>query len=222
MQYRCTAGLTIDNAVIALLAQHKITSEHAILADVNVHSIRRQGDMTVSTNIDRFWQALNKRPTGRTKAISNIPSTSVSASKHPSPASADSADQHSDQLQQLQITRQVLPAGSQLTYEDLERVLQRDLQSLKAPAPARRCQALRNLKAIFCSPAPLLQLTTAVMLLGAMLQEVTLAAKPLAEAQILQEATEHLLAKPLLLCAADKSEACRDLAISLLLGLLQV
>ena len=60
------------------------------------------------------------------------------------------------------------------------------------------------------------------MLLGAMLQEVTLAAKPVAEAQILQEATEHLLAKPLLLCAADKSEACRDLAISLLLSLLQV
>ena len=112
--------------------------------------------MTVSTNIDRFWQQLNKRPTGRTKATVNILSTSVSASKHPSPASADSADQHSDQLQQLQVTRQVLSAGPQLTYEDFERVLQRDLQSLKAPAPARRCQALRNLKASFGPPAPLL------------------------------------------------------------------
>lgn len=47
---------------------------------------------------------------------------------------------------------------------------------------------------------------------------------PLAVAQpkILLEATEHLLAKPLLLSAADKSESCRDLAIQLLLKLLQV
>ena len=45
---------------------------------------------------------------------------------------------------------------------------------------------------------------------------------PLAEVRTLQEATEHLLTKPLLLSTADKSERCRDLAISLLLSLLQV
>ena len=56
----------------------------------------------------------------------------------------------------------------------------------------------------------------------AMLQAVMLAPDPVAEAKTLQEATEHLLAKPLLLSAAEKSEACRSLAIQLLLSLLQV
>lgn len=40
--------------------------------------------------------------------------------------------------------------------------------------------------------------------------------------QIVQEATEHLLAKPLLLGLGDKSEACRELAINMLIALLQV
>lgn len=39
---------------------------------------------------------------------------------------------------------------------------------------------------------------------------------------VIQEATEHLLAKPLLLGLGDKSEACRELAINLLISLLQV
>ncbi len=39
---------------------------------------------------------------------------------------------------------------------------------------------------------------------------------------VIQEATEHLLAKPLLLALGDKSEACRELAINMLISLLQV
>ena len=39
---------------------------------------------------------------------------------------------------------------------------------------------------------------------------------------VVQEATEHLLAKPLLLALGDKSEACRELAINMLISLLQV
>lgn len=39
---------------------------------------------------------------------------------------------------------------------------------------------------------------------------------------VIQEATEHLLAKPLLLGLGDKSEACRELAINMLISLLQV
>ena len=39
---------------------------------------------------------------------------------------------------------------------------------------------------------------------------------------LVQEVTEHLLVKPLLLALADKSEACRELAIKLLIELLQV
>lgn len=42
------------------------------------------------------------------------------------------------------------------------------------------------------------------------------------QASILQEAAEHLVAKPLLLCLGDKSEACREAAINLLVSLLQV
>jgi len=38
---------------------------------------------------------------------------------------------------------------------------------------------------------------------------------------VIQEATEHLLAKPLLLGLGDKSEACRELAINTLISLLQ-
>jgi len=39
---------------------------------------------------------------------------------------------------------------------------------------------------------------------------------------VVQETTEHLLAKPLLLSLEGKSEACRELAINLLISLLQV
>ncbi len=39
---------------------------------------------------------------------------------------------------------------------------------------------------------------------------------------VIQEATEHLLAKPLLLGLGDKSEACRELSINMLISLLQV
>ena len=39
--------------------------------------------------------------------------------------------------------------------------------------------------------------------------------------EVMQEATEHLLAKPLLLTLADKSQACRDFAIRLLIDLLR-
>lgn len=39
---------------------------------------------------------------------------------------------------------------------------------------------------------------------------------------VLQEATQHLIAKPLLLRLGDKSEACREAAIQALIGLLQV
>ena len=39
---------------------------------------------------------------------------------------------------------------------------------------------------------------------------------------VVQEATEHLVAKALLLCLGDKSEACREAAATLLIGLLQV
>lgn len=42
------------------------------------------------------------------------------------------------------------------------------------------------------------------------------------QASVLQEATEHLIAKPLLLCLGDKSEACREAAINMLVSLLQV
>ena len=42
------------------------------------------------------------------------------------------------------------------------------------------------------------------------------------QANVLREATEHLVGKPLLLCLADKSEACREAAIRMLVSLLQV
>ena len=38
----------------------------------------------------------------------------------------------------------------------------------------------------------------------------------------IQQATEHLVAKPLLLCLEDKSEACKEAAATLLTKLLQV
>lgn len=49
-----------------------------------------------------------------------------------------------------------------------------------------------------------------------------LATSPVAAPAVLQEITEHVLAKPLLLVAADKSEVCRQQALQLLLNLLQV
>ena len=42
------------------------------------------------------------------------------------------------------------------------------------------------------------------------------------QASVLQEATEHLIAKPLLLRLGDKTEACREAAINMLVSLLQV
>ena len=109
--------------------------------------------MTVSPDIDKVWQALNKRPAPRAKSTTTAGVVPDNAGKDASKAARSSVKHPQQELQSLQITTQIttcaLPAESQLTYEDLERKLQRDLESLKAQAVASRIRALRNLKASF-------------------------------------------------------------------------
>ena len=97
----------------------------------------------VSTDVNKIWQQLNQRPARRLKPAKLGTVLSDFASNNASRSPAKSPDP-TDQLQQLQIARS---AGSYLTYEDLQRALQKDLQSLKASSSAHRCQALRNLTA---------------------------------------------------------------------------
>lgn len=58
--------------------------------------------------------------------------------------------------------------------------------------------------------------------LNAALMPQALVLDPGLQVTVIQEAAEHLVAKPLLLCLGDKSEACREAAIQLLVSLLQV
>lgn len=103
--------------------------------------------MTVSTNVEKFWQELNRSACPRKKVDKLVQPSSVSALAQRVQPAADTPDHPSDHLQQLSISSRILSAGSHAAYEDLERILQRDVQGLKAPALAHRRQALRNLQA---------------------------------------------------------------------------
>lgn len=103
----------------------------------------QSGAQVVRTDVDKFWQQLNKKPAERRtpaklrELLPDSPSQQATRfpTKFPDPV---------DQLQKLQVARS---AGSYLAYEDLQSALQKDLQRLRAPSPAHRCQALHNLTA---------------------------------------------------------------------------
>ncbi|KAL0039469.1 hypothetical protein WJX79_009522 [Trebouxia sp. C0005] len=155
--------------------------------------------MTVVRDVDTIWRELNQKKLP--KSSSNVKADAAI----PNPVLKDSAvtgsvhDRSDQQSQDLVTTSTNAPATadcSQLDLDGIEQRLQRDLQALKAPAALARCQALRHITVLVLESA--LPVT------------------------VIQEATEHLLAKPLLLGLGDKSEAFRMLAINMLIRLLQV
>lgn len=107
--------------------------------------------MTVSANVDKYWQELNKGACARNKLTRSVQTSSDPSGSPNSRSRAASTDQPSDQLQQLQIRSHPCPAGVHLAYEDLQSFLQRDLQALKAPAAAQQRQALQNLQVLLVS-----------------------------------------------------------------------
>ena len=179
--------------------------------------------MTGSRDVDSFWQKLNKRPDTKnrtkTKLVPNADSANSKQKSSPQNAQVDHSDHHL-----LSLTPTSKDTGSakckDLRLESVEQHIQRPLQMLKDPAAAVRLRGLQSLKVGRCSQPSLYMPTAAypdaVLLLQAVLFHTEL------QASVMQEATEHLVAKPLLLCLGDKSEACREAAINMLVSLLQV
>lgn len=179
--------------------------------------------MTVSRDIDSFWQQLNKRPDKKDRikveVVSNADSAELKPRSYPQSPQVD----HSDHCH-LSLLPTSKDIGSEeckdLSLANLEQRIQRPLQMLKDPAAAVRLRGLQSMKACHCLHLrlcmPMAAHPDAALVLQAIMPDADL------QAGVMQEATEHLVAKPLLLCLGDKSEACREAAINMLVSLLQV
>ena len=179
--------------------------------------------MTVSGDIDSFWQKLNKRPDikNRTKAkfVLNVDSAGSKPTSKPQSAQSD----HSDH-RYLSLAPTSKDTGSvacnDLSLKSVEQHIQRPLQMVKDPAAAVRLRGLQSMKVGLCLYLrlcmPMAAHSDTILMLQAIMLDTEL------QVSVMQEATEHLVAKPLLLCLGDKSEACREAAINLLVSLLQV
>ena len=179
--------------------------------------------MTVSRDIDSFWQQLNKRPDKKNKTnvkiVSNADPAELKPISYPQSPQVDHSDHY--RLSLVPTSKDIgSAAGKDLSLDGLEQCIQRPLQMLKDPAAAVRLRGLQSMKAghrlhpSLCMP--MAAHPDAVLMLQALLFKTQL------QASVMQEETEHLVAKPLLLCLGDKSEACREAAINMLVSLLQV
>lgn len=105
--------------------------------------------MTVSRDIDKFWQELNKRPTKTNKQT--CVKLSDADSTHLKPLSNTVSPQSDRYDHNLSLT---VPASKEagstvckdLDLESLEQHIQRPLQMLKDPAAAVRSRGLQRMK----------------------------------------------------------------------------
>lgn len=105
--------------------------------------------MTVSRDIDKFWQELNNRPTKTDKQTLVKLSDAGSTQLKPLSSKVSPQVDHSDHSLSLTVPASK-EAGStvcrDLNVENLEQHIQRPLQMLKDPAAAVRSRGLHRLK----------------------------------------------------------------------------
>lgn len=179
--------------------------------------------MTISRDIDRFWQKLNKRPEAKNRTKAKVVSNAGIAESKPTSNPQNPQVDHTD-LHHLSLLPTSINTGSaeckDLSMDSLDHRMKRPLQMLKDPATAVRLRGLQSMRVGHCVHPRLYMLMAAhpdaILMLQALMFDTEI------QASVMQEATEHLVAKPLLLCLGDKSEACRETAINMLVSLLQV
>ena len=176
--------------------------------------------MTVSLDIDSFWQKLNERPVTKNRTKAKVVSNAGSAGSKPtSNPQVDHTDLHHLSLLPTSINT-ASGECKDLSLVSLEQRMKRPLQMLKDPAAAVRLRGLQSMRVGHCVH-PTLYMPMAAHLDPTLMLQVVMFDTEL-QYSVMQEATEHVVAKPLLLCLGDKSEACREAAMNMLVSLLQV
>ena len=102
--------------------------------------------MTVTRDVDKFWQELNKKviPGNRSSAKAGV-RAGRSSGKHAGtpPKLSDQFDQSHQSL--VNVNSSTVPDCSGLDLDGIERRMQRDLQALKDPVATVRSRALQNI-----------------------------------------------------------------------------
>ena len=106
--------------------------------------------MTVSRDVDQFWQQLNKRPDAKGRSHTSTTSKSRKLDANSVTPSRGRQVDHFDQTELSLALPNSQHTGSQayqaLDYESLEKRIQRPLQMLKSPVAAFRMKGLQSLK----------------------------------------------------------------------------
>ncbi len=105
--------------------------------------------MTVVRDVDEFWRELNKKtlPKSSSQVKSDAAVANPMFKDCAAPRLRDQPDQQSHALVTTSTNKPANSDCSQLDLDGIEQKLQRDLQTLKAPAASARCQALRHITA---------------------------------------------------------------------------
>lgn len=109
--------------------------------------------MTVSRDIDAFWQELNKRPSKTHRQnVAEIPTIDCTHLKSWSNTTRPQVDHHD---QHLSLTAAASNETGNTVYrdiklEDLEQHTQRPLQMLKDPAAAVRSRGIQRIRVSYC------------------------------------------------------------------------
>ena len=105
--------------------------------------------MTVARDVDKFWRELNKKTLPNCSShVKTDAAVATPVLKHcAAPGLRDQTDQQSHALVTTGTNKPANSDCSQLDLDGIEQRLQRDLQTLKAPAASARGQALQHITA---------------------------------------------------------------------------